>query len=65
MALKIYKCKINDKGHLLDENGKLVLVQIGCELFALEPVKTIRDSSHLAALLKRNVHNIQLLKEDD
>jgi hypothetical protein len=62
-AVKIFECKINDKGHLIDKDNKLVLVQIGCEVFFLEPCLVIKGPAHLAKLLDK--HHMVLLKEVD
>jgi hypothetical protein len=63
MSLNISECSINKFGHLQDKNKKLVLIQIGRELFVLTPTLTIRDASELKLILDK--HNVQLLKESD
>jgi len=63
MSLNISECSLNRLGHLQDKKKKLVLVQIGRELFTLSPIKTINSPSELSSILDK--HNVQLLKEGE
>lgn len=58
--MKISECKINDMNHLTHGN-KLVVVQIGWELFCLDHLRTIKNPDEISQLIKK--YNLKLLKE--
>jgi hypothetical protein len=58
--IKISECKINDKNHLIDQENKLIVVQIGKFLFCLDYLRKINLDEIKEVL---NTYNLVLLQE--
>lgn len=61
MKLNVSECQISGCGHLIDKDKKIVLVQVGHELFFMSQAITVKSPKHLKELLEK--YHLVLLKE--